>query len=226
MKKLLIIVSSMFCVTFGVFPQQNDFFEYEVVDGTITITGFLLKEREIKIPDEIDSIPVTAIGHFPSNNQDITHVVFPEGLKSIGGGAFSNNRISSINFPDSIEAIHTIAFQRNFLEELILPKSLTHIGQMTFIDNRLRTVILPEGILNISDGAFNNNLLTEIVIPGSLTRIGNNVFTDNPLEKITIGENVEFYTAFEESFFDFYNENGKRAGVYQKIDGAWVFMGQ
>jgi hypothetical protein len=207
------------------FPQEAEFFETAINENnSITIVGFKGSKRSIQIPGSINSIPVTAIGEFAFDN--ITDIIIPEGIVSIGNGAFSNNQLRSLVIPETVLSIGHVAFQGNRLEEVILPRHITSIGQLTFADNRLKNITIPDNTAFIMDGAFADNQLTEIIIPDSVTEIGNGAFENNPLVKITIGAGVELYGGiypFEEPFCVFYINSGRKKGTYIKNNGAWEF---
>jgi hypothetical protein len=226
MKKYFFLVSFALYMASTLYSQKNEFFEIAVENEAVTITGFTGKERNVVIPETIDSLPVRAIGIFVFNN--LTGVTLPEGLASIGIGAFANNRLTSVAIPESVVSIGPAAFEGNVLRELVLPPRLAYIDQMAFAYNQLEHVAIPDGVTFIADGAFLDNRLTGIAIPPGVTVIGNEAFGGNPLVKITIGAGVEFYEAvlpFEESFCGAYWKNSKKAGTYIKTGETWEFEG-
>jgi hypothetical protein len=226
-KNICLILFSIFFVPLIFADNPGDSFEIINENNSITITGFKGDERNIQIPNNINSIPVTAIGIFAFNN--LTGVIIPEGIVSIGNGAFSNNQLRSVVIPESVLSIGHIAFQSNFLEEVILPPRITSIGQMAFANNRLKNIVIPNKVTFIMDGAFADNRFTEIIIPDSVTEIGNGAFENNPLVKIAIGAGVELFGGvypFEESFCVFYTSNGRKKGTYIKNNGIWELSGE
>jgi hypothetical protein len=221
-KKNAIVALVFFVPVVFAFAQQSDYFQIENVKNTITITGYSGRETDIKIPETIGEYPVTIIGEFAFTG--LTGVTIPYGIVSIEAGAFTNNRLTYVVIPDSVTSIGPIAFQANRLEEVILPPDLLYIGQMVFASNRLKNVVIQDKVTRIMNGAFIENNLTEIYIPDSVTRIDSGAFTDNPLVKIRIGANVDFSeSAFEEAFYQFYRDNGSKAGTYVKNGDTWVF---
>jgi hypothetical protein len=205
-KRVCFLVINLVFGIFSLYSQQNDNYEIEIVIEnnikTITINGYNGKESKVRIPEEIDSIPVTKIGN----------------------GAFADNKLTSIIIPDTVIYIGHIAFENNLLQEVVLSNSITTINQLAFAHNQIKNIIIPNGVTFIMDGAFENNQITEIIIPNSVTEIGNGVFENNPLEKITIGENVELYEwiyPFEEEFCLYYIKHGKKLGTYIKRNGHW-----
>lgn len=90
-------------------------------------------------------------------NADVGSYEIPEGVTSIGDGAFINNQhLSSVSIPGTAEEIGFRAFDYNFM---------------------LETVSLQEGIRTISSSAFKNcEKLKEINLPKSITYIADDVF--------------------------------------------------
>ena len=70
----------------------------------IEITGFEGKAEKLIIPEEIDGIPVEAVGnHSFSGRNDIIHVLIPESVKILYGFAFHNcKNLKRISLFDSL----------------------------------------------------------------------------------------------------------------------------
>jgi tetratricopeptide (TPR) repeat protein/F0F1-type ATP synthase assembly protein I len=109
------------------------------------------------------------------------------------------------------------------LTGVVIPDGVTSIERAAFSNNSLTSAVIPDSVTSIGIAAFVNNNLTSVVIPDSVTSIGQSAFLDNPLVSITIPANVKFdiYSdrpspVFSESFDDYYNSNGKKAGVYHR----------
>jgi hypothetical protein len=71
--------------------------------------------------------------------------------------------------------------------------------------------------------------LTSLIIPSSVTSIGGSAFSSNSLTSVTIGANVwldvGINPSFNNWFGNFYNNNGKKAGMYtyNKSTEQWSF---
>lgn len=90
------------------------------------------------------------------NGGEITDLIIPDGVTSIGKGAFSNC-IS--------------------LKSVTIPNSVTSIGQSAFSGcTSLTSVTIPNSVTSIGEGAFSNSGLTSVTIPNSVTSIGKNAF--------------------------------------------------
>ena len=157
-------------------------------------------------------------------------------VTSIGSAAFLNKQLTSISIPDSVTTIGQSAFRENRLTNVTIPNSVTTIGQSAFSRNRLTSVTIPNRVASIGLYAFANNQLTSVTIPRSVTSIGGGAFFENPdLINIIIGANVyvnvsNYYNSNHkgnyDSFPDFYNRNGKRAGRYTFSNNRWIYSPQ
>lgn len=103
----------------------------------------------------------------------------PEGILSIGEGAFLFSDLQSISLPDSLISIEEGAFSScTKLTTLNLPNSLTTIGDSAFNNcYNLKDISFPESLTTIGNNAFAYcDLLTELTLPESLTTIGEKAF--------------------------------------------------
>jgi hypothetical protein len=79
-------------------------------------------------------------------------------------------------------------------------------------------------LISIDGEVFRNNKITSIVIPNTVKYIGYRAFFNNELNKISIGSDVQIAgEAFDNDFIQFYESNGKKAGVYRLINNNWSF---
>ena len=91
------------------------------------------------------------------NIEELTKVVLPASLVTIGAGAFLGcSSLTSINLPDSITSIGKDAFSGcSSLTSINLPDSITSIGENAFRGCRsLTSINLPDNIATIGAGAF------------------------------------------------------------------------
>lgn len=83
----------------------------EVSDGQIKISMYSGFETDIIIPDQIDGIPVTAIGDYAFSSRDIVSISIPDGVISIGDHAFEHCRkLQSVKLPSGLKKIGASAF--------------------------------------------------------------------------------------------------------------------
>lgn len=95
-------------------------YEVQLRDGSLIITAYRGKEREVTIPSQIGGIPVTAIGE----------------------GAFKDSNVAKVVIPDSVLEIDWFAFSDcGELFEITLPSSVTSIGYGAF-DNHSPSLVI------------------------------------------------------------------------------------
>ena len=156
---------------------------------------------------DFGSTCITSTSHtFIVNGEELTNLVVPEGVTSIGSQVFSGcSGLTSITFPSSLKSIESeafedcsglteldlsnctnltsiggVAFQNcSGLTSITLPSSLTSIGSYAFRDCSRLTgeLVIPEGVTSIGYSAFSGcSGLTSITLPSSLTTIGSYAF--------------------------------------------------
>lgn len=133
-------------------------------------------------------------------------VTIPEGVISIGGGAFQGcNRLASVVIPNSVTTIGGSAFYNcsRLSGNLVIPNSVTSIGKWAFYScDSLTSITLPENLISIENWTFRAcSGLTSVVIPKGVTSIGENAFSacesltsiTIPNSVTTIGDNAFYY---------------------------------
>ena len=121
--------------------------------------------------ESYDSVPLYYAERLYLNGEEVTKLVIPEGVTSIGDRAFSYcNSITSVTIPASVTSIGDSAFNEcDSLTSIIIPKDVTWIGSFAFAycDN-LTTVTFEENskLKNIKDGTFCRCTSLESVIFG------------------------------------------------------------
>lgn len=103
--------------------------------------------------------------------------VIPEGIREIGGGAFTACAPKDVVIPEGVEVIGGGAFQLNELTSLKLPRTLRKIGVGAFFGNASLTIIvIPNGVQEIGAKAFDECGSFAVVLPGSVETIGARAF--------------------------------------------------
>ena len=147
---------------------------------------------------------VTTIGnYFLYQCTNLTSVSLPDGLQSIGNGAFSRCALNSLSLPDSLSFIGRDAFNgNNGITSLQTPMGLKDIGGAAFRGmsgltsvtfspflktigeesfkncTSLQTVELWDGLTTVGDWAFQDcSSLTNVYVIGPSITFGNNVFS-------------------------------------------------
>ena len=149
---------------------------------------------------------------------EITSLSLPDGLTSIGRGAFYGcSSLTSVTIPNSVTSIGEYAFlgcssltsvtignsvtsigngafgDCTSLTSITIPNSVTSIGTSAFLDcTSLTSVTIGNSVTSIGNGAFGAcSSLTSIIIPNSVTNIEDNAFYDcSSLTSVTIPNSV------------------------------------
>lgn len=181
----------------GIFDNANeDDFEYEIVNGNVTITEYIGVDTDVIIPDEIDGYTVKALNEkLFYCDSDITSVVLPDGITEIPKFAFYKcTSLLSVTIPDSVVIIGEHSFEGcTSLSKVVLSDNVNIIDDFAFNNcTGLTEVTLGTSITAIGNYAFATcTELTEIQLPDSLNSIGSMAFAycEN-ITEITIPENI------------------------------------
>lgn len=213
MKKILVtLFFSMLTICSWAYVVVDDFC-YELNDDTKEAT--VVKNSNSQITGDIvipASITVEGVEYSVTsidNNAfyscvEITSVVIPNSVKSIGDYAFTTSGLTSVTIGNSVETIGTRAFAHNSqLTSVIIPKSVKSIGEFAFGRNLAMTSMTVEEGNSVYDSRENCNAIIETatntlvegcqttVIPNTVERIGNMAFSyRETLTEITIPESV------------------------------------
>jgi len=147
------------------FGQSAHNFEYEIKNGSITITGYSGNAKDVTVPEKIYGRTVAAIGNRAFFRKSLKSITLPNTITHIGDRAFSYNRLTTLTLPDSLVSIGFLAFSNNRLTTLTLPDSLLSIGMKAFTENRLKSLTLPNSLDYMGDGAFTRNYLDSVSVP-------------------------------------------------------------
>lgn len=104
-------------------------------------------------------------------------VMIPEGVRSIGNGAFKSRRIQTIQLPSTLETIGAQAFEQCSLTSLVIPNSVTSVGKFAFRECRyLKNVVLSDRLQKIETGVFYKCGLVQIALPSGIHEIKADAF--------------------------------------------------
>lgn len=145
-------------------------YSYDDVTHTATVTGYGggLSET-IEVPATVtynnEEYTVTAIGDNAFKNfGNLTEIILPNTITSIGVRSFQNCRQATINIPESLSSLGEGAFTDcDNLTEVTLPATLTSVPALAFYScNGLTTLTLPATMTSLGIRAFYgcNNLST------------------------------------------------------------------
>ncbi|MBP5255399.1 MAG: leucine-rich repeat protein [Lachnospiraceae bacterium] len=111
----------------------------------------------VVIPRLYEGKPVTEVlGNAFNRNPDITEVIFPDTLVTIGKDAFYGcPALEHISLPERLEVIGTRAFdQCTALTEVRLPSGLRTVGEWAFYRTGLREITIPKSLTDLQCNAF------------------------------------------------------------------------
>lgn len=216
------------------YPSQNDTFTYDVYETYVEITGITGEDiaGEVKIPNELDNLPVRSIAAeaFGLNQRNsygtplgysLTSVIIPDSVYYIGDYAFGAcEDLVSVEFGKNVFEIGAGAFDDTSLKELVLPDSVKIIGEYAFHYCYLESIVLSNQLIEIPKYAFANNYeLTNIEWGVNIQKIGERAFTETGLEIVAIPDSVTsiFPYAFSEC------NNLKKISFGNKIE--WLSEG-
>lgn len=165
-------------------------------DGTAVIQRYDGNATELVIPDELDGIPVTALGVMVfKDDSPLTRITIPDSVTTIMGNPFHDCKsltsiiVSSEN--PALEVIGGILIDK--VEKKLIccpigmeitsydvPEGITCIGSSAFDHcTKLTSITLPESVTSIDAFAFRDcNNLTNINIPANVNTIGDYAFYD------------------------------------------------
>ena len=136
-----------------------------------------------------DSNPLKYAHHIYSDaNTEITDLVIPNSVTSIGGYAFYKcSGMTSVTIPNSVTSIGSSAFENcSGLTSVTIPNSVTSIGYSAFLScSGLTSVTIPNSVTSIGEVAFSGcSGLTSVTIPNSVTSIGGSAFNCDNLATV------------------------------------------
>ena len=192
MKKITLLLTAVFVLSSAtLYAQQynsdSDFkidWDTEVNNG-IKITKYVGTRSDVSIPPKIQNNTVTQIAYGAFEKTNITSVIIPNGVTSIGNAAFDGcTRLTSVTIPNSVTSIGYGAFgDCTRLTSVAIPNGVKAIGTGTFknctsltsvtIGNSVKVIGLGYfGFFVGLEGAFQNcTSLTSVTIPNSVTSI-------------------------------------------------------
>ncbi|QFQ13122.1 leucine-rich repeat domain-containing protein [Pseudoprevotella muciniphila] len=139
--------------------------------------------------------PLYYAEHLYLNDSEVTELVIPSSVTSIGSYAFCNcSSMTSLTIPNSVTSIGREAFSGcSGLTSVTIPNSVTSIGDYAFYNcSGLTSITIPNSVTSIGRGAFSGcSGLTSVTIPNSVTSIGDYAFYNcSGLTSITIPNSV------------------------------------
>jgi hypothetical protein len=166
-------------------------FRYEIVGDTAKITRFVGSATVVKIPEAIESKPVTIVARDAfKQSRDFTAVILPKTTKSIESEAFfSCSWLRHVTIPEGVTRIDEGAFAGCALTEVFLPASITHFSKAVYQCPTLVSIrVDPENqVFKSIDGLLYDKQVTAIlrcpegrttpvVLPSTIHHVGRMAF--------------------------------------------------
>lgn len=151
-------------------------------DGYVCVgIGTATMEKELRIPEVYNGLPVTEIGEYAfENNRRIVSLSLPQSIKTVGRSAFSGcSALSSIDLPDTLEYMGSYAFQNTdyYSNHLNWDNGTLYIGRHLIAVSATAATgsyAVRQGTRVICGAAFINcSKMTSISIPEGVVSIGN-----------------------------------------------------
>ena len=152
--------------------------------------------NNVEITDLVIPNSVTTIGRYSFYQcSSLTSVTIPNGVTNIGDYAFYGcSGLTSVAISDGLTSIGSYAFsQCSGLTSVAIPDGVTSIGSFAFSQcSGLLSIAIPDGVKNIEEYTFRLcSSLTSITIPSSVTSIGAYAFYGcSSLTSVTIPDGV------------------------------------
>lgn len=157
--------------------------KYTLVDGEVLADRAYYGSQELK---QI-SLPegTKEIGEFSFARSTLTAVIIPEGVETIGYGAFYHcDRLQEVNLPDTITCIAPKAFDyTRWIEEFNEKESSDFLiagdGILIAYKGNADQLVIPDGVKQIGPEVFQGHSeITSVKLPDSVTIIGEAAFAD------------------------------------------------
>ena len=160
-------------------------------------------QETMVVPDGVQKIAREAFRKNLAYGGDVLKkVVLPEGLKTIGVGAFNKCKtLEGINLPDTLTKIEDEAFLGcKALTTITIPAKLKAIGGSAFCGCPLTAVSFADGskLTEIGEQAFKGVPIQTLTIPKGVKKLGSWAFAEcKNLKTIVLPEGIEIFEKYE-----------------------------
>src|SRR5665213_1747608 len=167
-------------------------------DGTsITLNHFGGLGGSVIIPTNINGFTVTALGYafygIPlGSSVDVTSVVVPDSVTSIGDEAFYYSSATSVTLPESLTNFGASVFAFSSLRSVAIPNGITTLGDGMFAEcANLTNVVIANSVTDLGGAAFSGCAkLTSVILPDNIVIIPRWTFANCGLTNMTFSSNV------------------------------------
>lgn len=135
------------------------------------------------VPNTVTAIGAYAFGSVMTPRTGVlTDIILPEGLTSIGEGAFKNSsNLRNVNIPSTVTSLGAYAFESaTSVASVSLPAGLLTIGDGAFaFATSLSQLVIPTTVTSLGYGALDGaSSLTSLTLPGDLSQPQDGLFSD------------------------------------------------
>ena len=160
--------------------------------------------------DNSEDNPLSYAHHLYSNeNTEITELIIPNSVTSIGNFTFSGcSGLTSVTIPNSVTSIGRYAFYNcSGLTSVTIGNSVTSIGNGAFWGcSGLTSVTIPNSVTSIGSDAFSGcSGLTSFTLGNSVTSIGENAFHGWKSLKVFNITNLKEWCKMDYAYSDYDN---------------------
>ncbi len=170
-------------------------FEWEELEGGVSITNYLGTEKSVIIPEKISGFPVVNLTPGAFDETEILGIHLPNSMTEINEEALSYyGTLLEVILGENTKTIGYNAFGGcSALRNVKLNANLETIGEMAFnLCSSLEKIEFNKSLKAINTGAFVMSGLKELNIPSNVEMIGEKPFgTCKNLEKVFIAEGVK-----------------------------------
>ena len=129
---------------------------YHIYNDHAQVADYTGAGGEVRIAAQVSGKQVTAIAPEAFYyNRDITSVILPEGVETVGSYAFANcKNLTSVLFLGNVKTICTEAFAKSGLTNIYLPEGLERIEAQAFAGTPMGAVNIPASVSYLGAGVF------------------------------------------------------------------------
>ena len=182
--------------------ENYDQYSFEICENqTIEIIRYSGSDEAVKIPGNIDGLPVTTIRKHAFAATNVAEVIIPEGVETIETEAFAIcDHLQRVTLPASLKKLGQGVFKGSTeLSQIVISEGNRHFSMyegvlycrdesaLVFCPPGLKkeTITVPIGVKIIASGAFfQNGHLKYVRLPISLEKIETEAFLFTPLMKM------------------------------------------
>ena len=186
--------------------EEDDIFRYKVYDNANEATLLSVAKvpeevmETLEIPQEINGIPVTAIGHHALKNQQFfENVKIGGNIQEIENSAFEQSGLKSIELNDYIRKIAPYTFfDCQNLETVTNAENVEYVEYNAFNGTNLKKVDFPH-LLSVNFNAFSCSSMPDIVIPACIESVDDYCFRED-CDNLTIYLDMNHVHEFPEVY--------------------------